>query len=1211
MSSRVPPDQAQRIAALDPSRSILVQAPAGSGKTDLLTRRFLRLLAEVDDPGQILAITFTRAAAAEMRHRILAELEKASANPAPSPDQDAFSMAALGRRALEHSQALGWQLLDLPAQLRISTIDSFCRELALQQPLVTGMGGELEPVEQTTELYRRAARRTLEHIDGADPEFTAAIEALLLWRDNNWQEMEALLMRMLGQRDRWMRAFVLERGNDWNAVRAQLERPFANAVRGGITPIIALLANIPDACNEMLALAQFACKQPECGRYRNLAERAEFPAPPFADACGLEDTRLALLDLADLLLTGNNEFRNSITKSEGFPAKTAQKAQLQGLISRLRHIDGLAPSLAAVRNLPPARYSEEDWNIVSSSFLVLRHAAGELRTVFAETGNVDFIEVAQIALRVLRGEDGLPTEATLAAADKIHHLLIDEFQDTNRRQYDLVRLLIATWSDAEGRTCFVVGDPMQSIYAFRDADPELFLRLRNYGVELPDGALFPLDFVPLTANFRTDPQLVEHTNEMFVEVFGAEAGSQIQHSPSIAFRDPAPLSHPRFALHASFMPRIKPGAAADPELLRERETIHDRQIDDIVSLIREKQHLIKEAHKARASGVDARYRVAVLGRTHKDLARIAQSLRQAHIPFRAVELEHLQDRPEVRDAISLGRALLNPEDRVAWLGVLRAPWCGLALDDLHKLVSADDEILMRRAIPGLLAERSALLSENGRAAVRRLLRLLDSLQDLRAGLPTAAFGTWLQQVWTQLGGLACEDAAAQANLDVLWSCLDALPDGAQDMLGPALGAALESLTALPDPAASSDCGVQLMTIHKAKGLEFEIVIVPELQARSGRDSLRLLAWLERGLPERNDANDITEFLVAPMQSKGTERSGTRRWVDRVSFEREKQERCRILYVAATRAREELHFFALPEYKKDGQDVILLESWGTLLATAWPALRAQLQAQFEAWRTTRSGAAAKQELVLEEIAASEGSNLLAMPARPKATPLRRLPSDFAPSPGVDFRRGRRAALAADPGDDQPYQRHEGGLASRALGNAVHRFMEQLARLRTTLDWPQARAALRKLQPAVAAQIRASGIARAKAEAMAVQAFEWAMKASEDPQGQWILSPHPGSESEASWSGVSHGELRTVRADRIFRAGLEPLGDGADTWWIIDYKTAAVEAQGLFSVSSLRDLFAPQLESYAAILRALHGSECQIRAGLYYPRVPALDWWELKN
>ena len=159
ISRAVPSDQEQREHALNPENSILVQAPAGSGKTDLLTRRFLRLLVEIEDPAKIVAITFTKAAAAEMRHRILAKLENAATQPEPAAD-DAFSMEALAHRAFVHSQVLGWNLLDQPAQLRISTIDSFCRDIALQQPLLSGLGDGLDIFENPEELYRRASRRT-------------------------------------------------------------------------------------------------------------------------------------------------------------------------------------------------------------------------------------------------------------------------------------------------------------------------------------------------------------------------------------------------------------------------------------------------------------------------------------------------------------------------------------------------------------------------------------------------------------------------------------------------------------------------------------------------------------------------------------------------------------------------------------------------------------------------------------------------------------------------------------------------------------------------------------------------------------------------------------------------------------------------------------------------------------------------------------------
>jgi len=225
-----PPDQADRERALDAGKSVLVRAPAGSGKTDLLTRRFLRLLGEVDDPGQIVAITFTKAAAAEMRNRILTKLEEAARQPGEgvrkrqesAVEVDEISMEALAGRALAHSRALGWNLLAVPAQLCVSTIDSFCRELALQEPLLSGLGGGLEVSQQPADLYRRAARNTLENIEKQDTALSEAIETLLLWRDNGWKDVEDLLVEMLEQRDRWMHEFVLDPNPDWGTLRERL-----------------------------------------------------------------------------------------------------------------------------------------------------------------------------------------------------------------------------------------------------------------------------------------------------------------------------------------------------------------------------------------------------------------------------------------------------------------------------------------------------------------------------------------------------------------------------------------------------------------------------------------------------------------------------------------------------------------------------------------------------------------------------------------------------------------------------------------------------------------------------------------------------------------------------------------------------------------------------------------------------------------------------
>ena len=1182
-----PPDQIQRDLALDPSRSILVQAPAGSGKTTLLTERFLCLLAEVEEPGQVVAITFTNAAAAEMRNRILDELRKNEPNP-------------LAQRALEHSQALGWKLLDLPAQLRIMTIDSFCRELALQQPLLSGLGGGLEIAEQPDELYRRAARETLRKIDLTGSALGAAIEELLLWRDNGWQEMEALLIAMLKSRDRWMHGFVLEREPDWEALRERLERPFAIAVRDALIQLSELFDRVAGAREEALELARFACEQSGGQLHQELAELVEFPAAPFAGSSDFEEARQAHLSLAALLLTGDGAFRKQVDKRLGFPAdQKREKARILDLIAALAAVPGLGDSLAGVRALPPARYTEEEWRIVRSCFTLLRQAAGEVQIAFAEAGRVDFTEVAQIAQRVLRGEDGLPTDAALAVSDNIRHLLVDEFQDTSRRQHQLLSSLIAAWPEREGRTCFVVGDPMQSIYFFRDADAELFPRVKAVGLEVAHEEPLLFDSVSLTANFRTAPDLVKKNNEIFVEVFAANDGSGVTFSSAHPAREEMLSAAPPFVLHLDFVPQAGRGQTAEDE----KEAAHAAQIEEIVALIRGQ---LSRIEAAKASG--EKFRIAILGRARTALAPVAAALREAGIPFRAVDLEKLATRPEVLDALALARALLNPEDRVAWLGVLRAPWCGLSLDDLNTLTGEPE--LLTRPVPELLAERLSLLSDAGQPAAARVLHALAAASDLRAAQPTVKLGSWLEAVWLLVGGAACVDETARANLNLLWSCLDRLPGGEEDLLGPGLGAALDKLTALPDPASSSECGVQLMTIHKSKGLEFEVVIVPELQAGVGRGSRTMLSWLERGLAQPGDSGEITEFLIAPFQRKGEERGSAKAWVDRVYRERESQEARRILYVAATRAREELHLFARPACKEEDGSYTLVEPAGSLLATAWPALEAEVRARFAEWKAERATVETGEEEEIASIAASAESNLLVMPPPILPTALRRLPMEYRPAPAEAFSQAAAESAVYGSGPARLYTRHEGGLLSRALGTAVHALLEELARLRLTQEWEAARAALVRFEPRIAAQVRAVGVDQSQAARIAAQALQLALNASQDPIGSWILSPHRSAASEAGWAGVVGGSLRSVRVDRVFQAGPTPGSEGGDCWWIIDYKTAhADKLDPAMAQPALRSLFAPQVEAYGEVLSNLLGADARIFAGLYYPRMALLDWWEL--
>jgi ATP-dependent exoDNAse (exonuclease V) beta subunit len=379
--------------------------------------------------------------------------------------------------------------------------------------------------------------------------------------------------------------------------------------------------------------------------------------------------------------------------------------------------------------------------------------------------------------------------------------------------------------------------------------------------------------------------------------------------------------------------------------------------------------------------------------------------------------------------------------------------------------------------------------------------------------------------------------------------------------------------------------------------------------------------LERGIsPSGDGSGEITEFLIAPLQSKGGDRGTAKAWVDRVRREREWQETRRILYVAATRARNELHLFARPACKADDAGYTLVEPNGSLLATAWPALGEEIRARFEDWKANRAAEQAGDEGTIDSLAAAAESNLLIMPAPARPTLLRRLPPDYRPgAPATDYETWESHPMLGAPTPDSEswdlregplFPRHEGGLVSRALGTAVHSLLEDLARLRANLDCDSARKALMRLEPRIAAQLRALGLDPIQAGKVAAQALAQALSASQDPIGAWILSPHAEAASEFRWTSLDRGQLRTVQVDRLFRAGSQPQSEGADHWWIVDYKTAhADNLDPAAALPELREIFAPQLEAYAEVLRKLHGKEAKIRAGLYYPRMSQFDWWEL--
>ena len=1180
-----PPDQNARDQALDAQSSYIVQAPAGSGKTELLTHRFLKLLAQVDEPEDILAITFTRAATAEMRSRVLRKLEEARSKPVYQLTDDAMLISA--RAALTHAEERGWKLLEQPHRLDIQTIDSLCMRVAHEQPLLARMGGQLQPQENALPLYDEAARRTLTHLGGRNSQLHSSLMHFLQLRDNNLSDAQRLIAEMLAHRDQWVHAFPLtgELNEDgWHEVRRRLEAPFRQANQRVLHEAHRLMTAEPLVSDELMALARYACENGSDIDIALLTELRTLPSPDH----GLAEHWKCI---CRLLLTEQGDWRKRLAKPEGFPAIKEKilsidrkpSERMKRVIHHLRHMPSLLELLTDIRELPPARYDEDQWQTLRDLFAVLRFAIAELRVLFAEKNAVDFVELGLSALTVLEQEH--PSERALGVSERVRHLLVDEFQDTSRRQHSLVRMLLRAWNPGDGRSCFFVGDPMQSIYMFRQAEVELFEQVRQHGI-VSQEQQHPCRPLQLSTNFRSHAGLTKPLNGYFETIFQSAhtAGTAaVSFSPSEAIAAALPGKSVR--LHPQFTPR------------GEEDALNEAREHEAEEVLRVIQEHLPRIHKAALSvDPDKSYTVAVLARARQHLTLIAKKLHENNIPFRSVDLEMLSERQEILDLLSLIRALLHPMDRIAWLSVLRAPWCGLMLQDLHILCGSDDKQFARYPVQRLIEERQSLLSEDGQQRLCRTYEVLTRAIEVRyQQAQSPSLSSWIERTWHSLGGPLCLDEHQRENVRVFFSMLDSVaPDGIA-CLSEEFDHKLSRLFAQPHPGASERFGVQLMTIHKAKGLGFDIVLVPGLDRSTGRDRQQLICMLER---VSVDNPDVDELLVAPIGSKGEDTHPLYQWVRKQRQMREDEERKRVFYVACTRARRELHLFGTAVIGNRGS---LEPGWpDSLLATAWPALEPEFTAAYQAQ---------SKQIVLPFPGPQPGVVDIAAVAAPTHPPLvlRRLPSDVVISPvGENVAFASAFSLVAD--EREPFERPEGSRQQRVIGSVIHALLERLSRLfvqNSDLSADQIRSQLRTQ---ASAMLRSAAFPAEQSSAALTDILGAVEVSASDPVGRWLLSPHSGAQSEASWTGWVDGRLQTLRADRVFRAGAEPQQEGSEYFWVVDYKTSSYSGNNVADfLAEQRAFYEPQLASYGRALRELHGENLQLRFGLYFPRIRRLEYW----
>jgi ATP-dependent exoDNAse (exonuclease V) beta subunit len=970
-------DKEMRESALDPARSFIVQAPAGSGKTTLLVDRFLKLLALTKKPEEVLAITFTKKAAIEMRKRVLEKLPNSG---------------------------------EVAHRLRIETIDAFCLSLARQLPVPSQFGVAPGIADDPEPLYKEAAWRVASTFDNA------AVARLLAHLDNNVGTVVSLVASMLARRDQWLR-------------------------KTGLAPT-----------REELELAL------TCERMRLLQHAQQL------------DPRSSV------------EFAGSVLTKKGEWRKRSNDAKL------LAGNEPLRLALEALLSLPPAKYSEPQWEALEAMLALLPLAAAELKLVFAARGETDFTEVAQGAVRALGSVDD-PSELLLALDNRISHILVDEFQDTSISQWELLERLTAGWergdeTRGDGRTLFVVGDPMQSIYRFREAEVGLFLRARREG--LPNVKLEPIS---LKTNFRSQEGIVEWVNSSFSRIFPLaenETSGAVPYSPSSS-------SHPALA----------------------GEAVAWHACADSVSESRKVIELLQEAGKD----------CALLVRSRTALADIVPALKAAGIRFRAIEIDKLGEKQVVQDLFALTRALTHLADRVAWLAILRAPWVGLSLSDFSRHFENKPETVWEliQAVPALERFRSVLDP---------------ALKDrLRGTLRDRVEGAWLA-----LGGPACvADAGELEDAETYLDALEKLEEAGEVDFA-RLAELLDELHAPPDPAATEG-DLQIMTIHKAKGLEFGTVIVPGLGRVPGKSDTPLMRWKE--LPDRS-------LLLAPIKETGADDEPAYEYLKALDREAEDTEAARLLYVAATRAKHRLHLLACPRKTMPPRR--------SLLACAWPVA----EPVFEGF--------AVPEVILSE------SN--SKPMAPFV--LKRLAAGWtppAPPPAA-------AWMAPPEGrEDMQVEFSWAGETARHVGTVVHAWLQQIAEAECK-GWDAKR--VESLRPALERDLRSRGVQSAgPAAELVVTALKNALA---DERGRWLLGPHPVAVNEHRLR--SRG--RSFRIDRY-------IEDAKGGKWVVDYKTSEHKGGGIDTfLDAERERYKAQLDRYSD---AMQGA----RRGLYFALLKGWREW----
>ena len=762
--------QRQQVVA-ETNCSFVITAPAGSGKTELLVQRVLALLCQCRQPESILMITFTKKATAEMKQRIISALQLTAEQQADKLLPITYKYC---QKVLQRSEELGWNLTNNGNRLNIKTLDSFCAYLAQNCPIESQCSNIQNVKEDTTSEYQMAID---DFIVANSKLFAKAIAILLNYCENSYAKLSNLLIDFLRNR-LFINSFI----DNKNLSRQQI----ANNLK--------LARNFHFQQLKQTLDSDFLQRLQQSWNYvySNLIQsNPDFAKVP-RDLASCNITELILI-INTLVLTKKPEVKKTINKSGGFPLKDAAKQEHLDFLETIRGEPNLVETLQQLVQLPQTNPLDE-LDLVAALLQILQPLYRRLDAIFKKENCCDFNFIAYAAKRAIGSAEN-PTDLTLKLDYTIEHILVDEFQDTSNFQLDLLKVLMSGWQNDDGRTFFFVGDTMQSIYSFRDAEIELFNEVCIYGIND-----LPFKHLKLSSNFRSQAGIVNWVNANFKNVA----------QPSVAIKGIATKD---------IATKIELNNTDDSVQIIGKTTAAE-EIDFICNQI-----------KAIIATADNNT-IAVLVRYRDQIPFIANALTTNDIAINATETQKLNSQFCILDIASLCQCLYFEHDRLSWIALLRSPLIGLTakdilfltrnLNDAKTMPSIWHNLQHYRQIPNL-----------SQPAMLILKKVVPILAIAMSSVGIVKVTELIQKIWSSLGGNAIYTLVDEKSYLDLWLSLLAqyfpgLIIDNWNNFADRVATQYVSLTATADNA------VELMTIHKAKGLEFDYVFIPHCQKNTKR-----------------------------------------------------------------------------------------------------------------------------------------------------------------------------------------------------------------------------------------------------------------------------------------------------------------------------------------------------------------------------------------